>query len=168
MTNAQTQPQTTPNLFQVTLTTDTGGPGDAEALRTAFSEGAPLLASPLTISDDDGYVTILFAGVDDDPTQLGANAALAIPGADIVASLAGFGDERSPTAAVVKALLTFWSVREAAGLPPRHDLRIDVVPAPALRQSSVSVSWSDGTPDDVPQFGTAPGRGPTRRSPARP
>lgn len=150
-TTMHAQPQS-PTLFQVTLTVNTDGPADADAMRLAFSEGGPFLASPLTISAEDGYMTVLFAGVDDDPTQWRANAADAAPGADIVGALAGFSDERSLAAALIKALLTFTSVREAAGLPPRSEIRIDAVPAPALRHNSVSQSRSDEAPDSLPEF----------------
>lgn len=150
-TTMHAQPQT-PTLFQVTVTVNTDGPADADAIRRAFSEGGPFLASPLTISSEDGYMSVLFAGVDDDPTPWHGNAADAAPGADIVGALAGFSDERSLAAALIKALLTVTSVREAAGLAPRSEIRIDAVPAPALRHDSVSQSHSDGTPDTFPEF----------------
>ena len=152
----------TPNLFQVTLTVNAEGPGDADALREAFSDGGPFLASPLTISAEDGYVTVLFSGVDDVATHPRGDAA---PGADIVGALAGFSDERSIAAAVMKALLTFTSVREGAGLPPRRELRIDVVPAPVLRQNSVSQSHSDDTPDNFPEFRSVVGDAPAAPRP---
>ena len=48
---------------------------------------------------------------------------------------------------------------EVAGLPPRDELRIDVVPAPPLPQSSVSPQLSDSVPGEFPGFGGRPDPG---------
>lgn len=142
-----------PKLYHVTLTANAEGAEVAEAMRIAFAEGGPFLATPLSFGTDDGYLTVRFAGVSDDPNQTLTTVEYATAGAEIVNALAGFSHQHSLTVAVIKALLTFTAMREIAGLPPRDELRIDVVPAPPLPQDSVSPQLSDSLPDRFPQFG---------------
>ena len=145
---------TTPALYHVTLTVDAEGAEAAEGLAAAADEGGPFLAPPLSIAREDGYVTIRFAGVSDDPVQSLTSVGHGTPGAEIVAALAGFSHRNSLTVVVIKALLTFTAMREMAGLPPLEELRIDVVPAPPLSQNSLSPQLSDAVPGDFPEFGT--------------
>lgn len=145
-----------PRLYHVTLTVDAEGAEAAEAMRVAFETGGPFLAPPLTLTAFDGYLTIRFAGVSDDPAHALTSVGDATPGAEIVAALAGFSHQHSLTVAIIKALLTFTAMRELAGLPPREELRIDVVPAPPLPQDSVSPQLSDSVRGTFPEFGAHP------------
>ena len=143
-----------PNLYHVTLTVDAEGKGVADALTSAFRDGGPFLAAPSTIGAGDGYVTVRFAGVSDDPTTGPKSVEHSTPGAEVVGALAGFSHHHSLAVALVKALLTFAAMREAAGLPPRHELRIDVVPAQPLPEDTLSLQLSEGVSGQFPEFGT--------------
>ena len=139
-------------LYDVTLTANAEGPEVAEVMRAAFAVGGRFLASPLTIAADDGYLTIRFPGVSDDPAAGPTSVGCATPGAEIVSALAGFSRQHSLAVCVIKALLTFSAIREGAGLPPPAELRIDVVPSAPLSQDRLSPQRSDGIPDDFPTF----------------
>ena len=88
----------------------------------------------------------------DDPTPGVTSLEYATPGAEIVAALAGFSQQHLLTVALLKALLTFSAVREAADLPSRDRLRIDVMPAGAPLQDSVSPRLSEGAATPFPEF----------------
>ena len=132
----------------MTLTANAEGPEIAEAMRAAFAVGGPFLASPLTIAAEDGYLTIRFPGVSDDPAGGPTSVGAATPGAEIVGALAGFSHQHSLAVCVVKALLTFSAIREGAGLPPARGAGgFDVVPSVPLSQDRLSPQLSDGIPD---------------------
>ena len=146
----------TPKLYHVTLTVNEEQDGLAQALEEALSTGGPFLATPLSVASTDGYVTIRFAALSDDPTATTTTTEHATPGAETVAALEGFSHEHTLTTAVLRALLTFATIRAGAGLPPRRELRIDAVEAPPLHEDSLSLQRSDATAHDFPPFGGAP------------
>jgi hypothetical protein len=144
-----------PRHYHVTLTIDAEGHEVADALFAAFSENGPFLAgSAVGITPEDGYVSVRFTDVSDDPTQGPTSVEHSTPGAEIIGALAGFSRHHSLTVAVIKALLTLAAMRETAGLPPRHELRIDVVPASPLPQDTVSQQHSEGAVSPIQAFGT--------------
>lgn len=145
-----------PLLYDVTLTVDAEGRSEADAMLKAFDSGGPFLARPLTVKAENGYLRVRFERVSDDPTEGPTTVEHQTPGAELVAGFHGFSHRQSLPVAVLKTLLTFSAIREIAGLPPRHELRIDVVPAPPLSQDSVSLRLSDAVSDEFPRFGAGP------------
>ena len=143
----------TPTPYHVTLTVNEEQDGLTEALEEALSTGGPFLATPLSVASTDGYVTIRFATVSDDPTATTTTTEHATPGAETVAALEGFSHEHTLTTAVLKALLTFATIRAGAGLAPRREVRIDAVVAPPLHPDSLSIQRSDAVEDAFPPFG---------------
>jgi hypothetical protein len=149
------------HYYDVTLTTTAEGPDVAEALFHAFNTHRPLLAgTPPAIGAEGDRITVSFCGVSDDPVHGLTSIEASAPGAEIVAALAGFSSQHLLTVALLRALLTFSAMREAAGLPPRDKIRIDVVPSPPPSQDTLSQRLSEGVaspPEGFARSTTPPG-----------
>lgn len=143
-----------PEMFNVHVTFDAPeGDRVVRRLIDALNEHRPELAKGIGVSYSDGYATMEFEPVPADPTAGPASADAPIPGAEIVAALEGFSHQRSLVVPVVRAVLTADAAREAAGLTPRREMRIDVVPAPKLHQDVLSSHRSGAAPRPDPRFG---------------
>jgi hypothetical protein len=99
------------------------------------------------------YVTVEFERLSDDPTTGPTSVGHAVPGAEIVAALEGFSHEHSLAIPLLRALLMVIAMREMAGLAPRRELRIDVVPADPLPQDSLSTHRSESVHPARTRFG---------------
>lgn len=145
-----------PEMFSVSVSFDAREGDVVGRLVDALNTRHPGLAKGMGVSYRDGYATMEFEPVPDDPTTGPASSDAPIPGAEIVAALEGFSHQHSLVVPVVRALLAADAAREAAGLPPRREMRIDVVPAPKLHQDVLSSHRSGAAPRPEPRFG-APG-----------
>lgn len=143
-----------PQMFTIRISFNADGLDTAERLSAAFRKDGPYLApGTVSIRADDGYVTVEFERVSDDPTMGPTSVGHKTPGAEIVAAMEGFSHEHSVVVPVLRALLTVTAMRELAGLPPRRELRIDVVPAEPLPQDSVSTHRSESAHSPPARFG---------------
>jgi len=137
--------------YTVTLTFDAPEERDlVDRLWQAFTDHGPWLAQPTGITHVDGSARIEFASVSDDPGTGPTTVAHATPGAEVVAALEGFSHERSLLVPVVRAMLAATAMRQAAGLAPRTRLSVEVSPAGALPQDSLSTHRSESVHSHKP------------------
>ena len=142
--------------FTVRITFDAPEGRDVVArLVDALGSQGPHLARTTGVRYDDGYATIEFEPVPDDPWSGPTSLKGSIPGAEIVAALEGFSHQHSLVVPVVRALLTASAARAAAGLAPRREMRIDVVPAGTLPQDTLSMHLSESVHPPQRHFGGA-------------
>ena len=164
---------TPPQMFTVRISFNADDPDTAERLSAAFRGGGPfLLRGPVAVKAEDGYVTVQFDRLSDDPALLllhperdrsdlkdepwppvTAGRIAAAEGAEIVAALEGFSHQHCLAIPVLRALLTLSAMQERAGLPPRREMRIDAVPAEPLHQDSLSTHRSESVHPTPARFG---------------
>lgn len=145
---------TPPQMFTVRISFNADDPDTAERLSAAFRGGGPfLLRGPVAVKAEDGYVTVQFDRLSDDPTMGPTSTRRSTPGAEIVAALAGFSHQHCLAIPVLRALLTLSAMQERAGLPPRREMRIDAVPAEPLHQDSLSTHRSESVHPTPARFG---------------
>jgi hypothetical protein len=143
-----------PQMFIVRITFDADDPDTAEALSAAFRGDGPFLVrSPIAVKPQDGYVTVEFDRLSDDPTAGPTSTRDSTAGAEIVAALVGFSHQHSLATPVLRALLTVNAMFEKVGLAPRREMRIDVVPAEPLTQDSLSTHRSESVHPTPARFG---------------
>jgi hypothetical protein len=141
-------------MFTVRITFNADDADSAERLSAAFRGDGPLLApGPVAVKEEEGYLTVEFDRLSDDPTMGPTSTSHSTPGAEIVAALEGFSHQHSVVIPVVRALLTVTAMRERAGLAPRGEMRIDVVPAEPLPQDSLSTHRSEAVHQAPARFG---------------
>ena len=140
-------------MFSVRITFDAPeGREIVGRLVDALNEQGPHLAKVAGVAYQDGYATIEFEPVPDDPGRGPTSLEGAAPGAEIVAALSGFSHQHSLVGPALRGLLTVTAAREAAGLAPRRETRIDVVPAGTLPQDALSSQLSDAVPPEKHRF----------------
>ena len=145
---------TPPKMFTVRITFNADGSDTAERLSAAFRDHGPfLIPGVVSIGAQEGYVTVEFDPVCDDPTMGPTSVGHSTPGAEIVAALEGFSHEHSVVIPVMRAVLTLTAMAETAGLTPRSEMRIDVVPARPLPQDSLSTHRSESVHPSPRAFG---------------
>jgi len=148
-----------PEMFTVRISFDAEeGQEIVPRLVDALNVDGPHLAQVTGVSYEDGYATIEFEPVPDDPRTGPSSVEGSMPGAEIVAALEGFSHEHSIVVPVVRALLTATAARAAAGLPPRHEMRIETVPAAPLPQDALSTHRSGQVHRPRREFGASPQR----------
>jgi hypothetical protein len=144
-----------PQLYFVRVTFDASGDREVvERLWEAFSSSGPHLAQPTGIHSDDGHVTVDFDAVPNDPVTGATSVEHGAPGAEVVAALEGFSHQHTLVVPLLRALLTLTAIREKAGLPPRRELRVDVLPAAPMAQEQLSSHLGGGGPPENPEFGS--------------
>jgi hypothetical protein len=142
-----------PDLFFVRLVFDADRDQDAvERLWEAFSTAEPHLARPTGIEAIDGHIAVDFDGVSDDPTFGPTSVEHGAPGAEAIAALRGFSRQRTLVVPAMRALLTLSAMRERAGLPPRREVRVDVLPATPLAPQELSTHRSGEVAVPRPRF----------------
>jgi hypothetical protein len=153
-TRLHTAVMSAPQMFTVRITFNADSADTAERLSTAFRSNGPFLApGRVSVQAEGRYVTVEFDRLSDDPTIGPSSVGQATPGAEIVAALEGFSHEHSVAIPLLRALLTVIAMREMAGLAPRRELRIDVVPANPLPQDSLSTHRSESVHPARTRFG---------------
>ena len=143
-------------LYFVRVTFDAAG-GDREVVERlweAFSSEGPHLAQPTGIQAQDGHVTVDFDSVPNDPGIGATSVEHGAPGAEVVAALEGFSHQHTLVVPLLRALLTLTAMREKAGLEPRRELRVEVVPAAPMAQEQLSTHLGGGGPPEHPEFGS--------------
>jgi hypothetical protein len=157
---------TPPQMFTVRITFNADDPYTAERLSAAFRGDGPFLVrGPVAVKAEDGYVTVEFDRLSDDPPMGPTSTSHSTPGAEIIAALEGFSHQHSLAIPVLRALLTLSAMQESAGLPPRREIRIDAVPAEPLPQDTLSTHRSESVhPTPYPVWRLKPL---LRRSPSR-
>jgi hypothetical protein len=141
-------------MFTVRITFNADDPDTAARLSAAFRGGGPfLLRGPVAVKAQDGYVTVEFDRLSDQPTMGPTSTSHSTPGAEIVAALEGFSHQHSVAIPVLRALLTVIAMHETAGLAPRREVRIDAVPAEPLPQDSLSTHRSESVHPTPARFG---------------
>jgi hypothetical protein len=144
-----------PQLYHVRLTFNADGGHDTiQRLWESFSAEGPHLANPTGIKAQDGYISVDFDAVSDDPTFGATSVGHGAPGAEAVAALEGFSHQHTLIVPLLRALLTLAAMREKAGLPPQQEMRVDVVPATPLAQEQLSTHLGGGGPIEPREFGT--------------
>jgi hypothetical protein len=146
---------TAAQMFTVRITSNADDPDTAERLSAAFRGGGPfLLRGPVAVKAKGGYVIVEFDRLSDDPTMGPTSTSHSTAGAEIVAALEGFSHQHSVAIPVLRALLTVTAMHESAGLAPRREMRIDVVPAEPLPQDSLSTHRSESVHPTPARFGS--------------
>jgi hypothetical protein len=142
-------------MFSVRVTFDAPeGDQVVGLLVDALNEQGPHLAKVTGVTWDDGYATVYFEPVPDDPRGGPTSIEGGAPGAEIVAALEGFSHAHSLVVPVFRALLTTTAAREAAGLSPRREMRIEVRPAPPAQQDLLSTHLSESAHPAAPPGGS--------------
>ena len=146
-------------MFTVRISFDAGeGEEIVPRLVDALNAHGPHLAQVTGVSYENGYATIEFEPVPNDPRTGPTSVEGSMPGAEIVAALEGFSHEHSLVVPVVRALLTATAARAAADLPPRREMRIETVPAAPVPQDALSSHRSGQAHQPRREFGGSPAR----------
>jgi hypothetical protein len=140
-------------MFTVRVTVDAPeGAGVVERLVDALNE-LPHLAHSAGVRFESDYVELDYEPVSDDARTGPTATEPAAPGADLVAGLGDLSRDHSLAVPAVRAMITTAAALDAAGLPPRREMRVDVTPAPRLPQDVLSTHRSESVHPPEPTFG---------------